>query len=109
MFFTLQLGMVAFFASLVLTPAVRSLARRWKILDYPSERKIHLCPTPRVGGEAVTLACFIAFGVLLFAGRGYQLSLHWRFGIWPLLAAIMTIFFVGLLDDLHGLTHWQKL
>jgi UDP-GlcNAc:undecaprenyl-phosphate GlcNAc-1-phosphate transferase len=109
MFLVLLLATVAFFASLILTPAVRSLALRWDILDYPSERKIHLCPMPRVGGVAIVLAYFAAFGALVIAGRNAPPVLQWSIAIWPLLAAIIAIFVIGLLDDLHGLTHWQKL
>jgi UDP-GlcNAc:undecaprenyl-phosphate GlcNAc-1-phosphate transferase len=109
MFLVLLLATVAFFASLMLTPAVRSLALRWNILDYPSERKIHLCPMPRVGGVAIVLAYFAAFGALLFEGRHGSLMSQWSIAVSPLLAAVITIFVIGLLDDLHGLTHWQKL
>jgi UDP-GlcNAc:undecaprenyl-phosphate GlcNAc-1-phosphate transferase len=109
MFLVLQLGAAALFASLILTPAVRALARRWKILDYPSERKIHLCPMPRVGGVAITVAYFFAFGAVLFAGRNEHAWLDRWVALGPFLAAITAIFVVGLVDDLHGLTHWQKL
>ena len=49
-----------FFAALVLTPVVRSLAFRVGNVDRPSDRKIHKTPTPLMGGVAVYLAFVIA-------------------------------------------------
>ncbi len=46
--------------------AVRELALRYKILDYPDEaRKHHTSPTPLLGGVAI----FIALTISLYAGR----------------------------------------
>jgi UDP-GlcNAc:undecaprenyl-phosphate GlcNAc-1-phosphate transferase len=48
---------VALVASLVLTAVVRSLARRWGILDSPDgQRKLHKSQVPLWGGVAVFLA-----------------------------------------------------
>lgn len=39
--------------SFFLTPVMRLIALRFKVLDFPSERKIHTEPTPLLGGIAV--------------------------------------------------------
>lgn len=54
----------AFVLSLSLTPLIRRLALKYQILDYPnSERKIHLRPTPLLGGGAI----FLSFTVVSLA------------------------------------------
>jgi UDP-GlcNAc:undecaprenyl-phosphate GlcNAc-1-phosphate transferase len=51
---------VALAASLAGTPMARELARRWGVLDQPSHRKVHLNPTPLLGGLAVYGAFWLA-------------------------------------------------
>lgn len=47
-------------ASLIGTPIARRLARQLGVLDRPSQRKVHLTPTPLLGGLAVYAAFWIA-------------------------------------------------
>jgi UDP-GlcNAc:undecaprenyl-phosphate GlcNAc-1-phosphate transferase len=56
---------LAMLAVLALTPAVRSLATRLRFLDYPSYKKVHLTPTPLMGGLAVALASLAAAAAAL--------------------------------------------
>ena len=64
----------------LLTPLVRSLARRFRVIDLPNERRPHKQPTARGGGVAVVLgvhaACLMAltFPWVQMAG---DLNLHW--------------------------------
>lgn len=110
MYSLLLLPIVAFVSSLLLTPAVRHFARRWNILDHPGERKIHLRPVPRIGGVAVALAYFVAYGALFVIGpRDSQVLWSARADISRILPAAIVIFAVGLLDDIHDLRPWQKL
>ena len=51
---------VALASSLAGTPMARELARRWGVLDQPSHRKVHLNPTPLLGGLAVYGAFWLA-------------------------------------------------
>jgi UDP-GlcNAc:undecaprenyl-phosphate/decaprenyl-phosphate GlcNAc-1-phosphate transferase len=51
---------LALAASLIGTPIARSLARRWGVLDQPSHRKVHIRPTPLLGGLAVYVAFWLA-------------------------------------------------
>src|SRR5581483_11253054 len=50
-------------ASLLGTPIARRLARRWGVIDQPSGRKVHLQPTPLLGGLAIYAGFWI--GLLL--------------------------------------------
>jgi UDP-GlcNAc:undecaprenyl-phosphate/decaprenyl-phosphate GlcNAc-1-phosphate transferase len=45
--------------TIALTPAFSALALRYQWVDLPNERKVHLVPTPRVGGLAMALAAFL--------------------------------------------------
>ena len=43
----------AFLGSCALTPVMVQISHHWNLVDIPTERKIHVQPTPRVGGIAV--------------------------------------------------------
>jgi len=43
----------AFLGSAALTPVMVQVSHRWNLVDIPTERKIHVQPTPRLGGVAV--------------------------------------------------------
>jgi UDP-GlcNAc:undecaprenyl-phosphate GlcNAc-1-phosphate transferase len=86
--------------SFLLTPLVRSAARRLGALDLPDERKIHGKPIPRLGG----LSIFVTFILVLFTS--YQFDFFYfppnflkeiNFG-W-LLAASAIVFGLGTFDD----------
>ena len=51
---------VALAGSLAATPVARRLAHRWGVLDQPSHRKVHLNPTPLLGGLAIYAAFWLA-------------------------------------------------
>jgi UDP-GlcNAc:undecaprenyl-phosphate/decaprenyl-phosphate GlcNAc-1-phosphate transferase len=56
------LFLVSLVATLFLTPLVRWFAFGWGVVDVPDEaRRIHKCPTPRLGGVAI----FLAFALTL--------------------------------------------
>ena len=46
--------------TLLLTPFLIRVARKYDFLDYPSELKTHLRPTPLLGGAAVFLGFLAA-------------------------------------------------
>lgn len=105
----------AFLLALIATPAAKSLARRFRILDDPGGRKIHNKPMPLTGGLAIYLAfsaatllflplsretlgilaigfLFIAFGFLDDAG----IKMRARYKIWShLLFAALLISLTG--------------
>ena len=60
---------VALFASLTLTPPVRQLALRVGMVDHPGTRKVHLQPTPLLGGMAIYAAVLLAMPRFCSAAR----------------------------------------
>lgn len=107
----LLLAAVSFLFSLLLTPLVRSLARRWNLVDVPDhKRKIHKKPVPRLGGVAIFAAyigsCLPASALLAHATFGLRIG----FTVLKLIApGTFVIFLTGLIDDVIGLKPWQKL
>lgn len=89
----------AFSLSYLLVPFARAVALRLKILDYPSSRKIHLEPTPLLGGIPIFMA---------FTGSILANSILDREVVAILLGAtLMTV--TGLLDDAFTLPARLKL
>lgn len=83
-------AILSFLLCLVLTP----LARRFDLVDHPSERKVHATPIPMVGGVAV----FMVFAaVTWFMTPAGPASI-------PLLLACGLMMITGLADDLHELS-----
>jgi UDP-GlcNAc:undecaprenyl-phosphate GlcNAc-1-phosphate transferase len=86
--------------SLLLTPRVKSIAKKMGALDLPGERKVHSQPIPRLGG----LSIFIAFYLVLFVTSQisfFFFPIHFlkeiKFG-W-LLVASAVVLGMGAVDD----------
>jgi UDP-GlcNAc:undecaprenyl-phosphate GlcNAc-1-phosphate transferase len=104
------LGVSSFVISSCLTPAVRNAFRHWGLVDRPDERKQHRIPVPRVGGIPIAVSYVAAFlFLLLFAHHDGQIVSSHMDLVWKLLPAAGAVFLVGLIDDIIGLTPWQKL
>jgi UDP-GlcNAc:undecaprenyl-phosphate/decaprenyl-phosphate GlcNAc-1-phosphate transferase len=101
MYSMIFLAFASFGLSLILTPLFRNLALRLNLLDLPDNRKIHKIPIPRVGGVAIVCSAAGAFG-LLFAFRLKAGLIVWAGAPFALrlLPAVLTIFCVGLVDDI---------
>jgi len=65
--FYLYFFLASFVLSLLITPLIRELSFRFKILDYPqlASRKIHKKATPLMGGGAI----FISFFLVIFLAK----------------------------------------
>ncbi len=106
--FLLALG-----AALVLTPLVARSAGALKLVDSPDGgRRLHDRPVPRLGGVAVFLGAALAGIVVLIAAQGifFPTGLHsgdMRFLAGVSLGAAL-LFFVGLIDDVRGLSAGTK-
>ena len=95
---------VALVCSFILTPLVRSVARRFGAIDLPGGRKIHTRPIPRLGGFSI----FIAFHLVLLVSPQFAFF-HFppdflrgiRFG-WIFLASTI-ILGLGSIDDFKRL------
>src|SRR5438445_11339834 len=59
------LFLIAVFSSLTITPLIRRLCERFKLLDVPADgRRVHTKSIPRLGGVAVFLSVMIALSTL---------------------------------------------
>ena len=83
----------AFLITLIATPLVSYVARKYKIFDLPSTRRIHTSPVPRLGGIALFLGFIVALLIV--------------FGFDPRVLGIAIcgtlIFLLGLADDIYDL------
>jgi len=111
MYSLIFLGAVSFVLSLILTPLVRNVFRRYGMVDRPElDRKRYGQPVPKGGGIPLAISFVASFGFLLlakFGGSNYvQAGLPLALRIMP---AAFLVFATGLLDDVFGLKQWQKL
>ena len=98
------LFLIATFASLILTPVVRRLCERYKLLDVPVDgRRLHLTAVPRLGGVAIYLSCVIALATLPFVDNLLTQTLRGRANeILVALIPATLVFLFGVYDDLRG-------
>jgi UDP-GlcNAc:undecaprenyl-phosphate/decaprenyl-phosphate GlcNAc-1-phosphate transferase len=90
---------VALALALALTPLVRALASRLRMVAAPKADRWHRKPTAMLGGVAIYVA--VALTYLLFIP-------HTRAG-WVVLGASTALFVVGLVDDFLHIKPYQKL
>ncbi|MBK5283059.1 MAG: undecaprenyl/decaprenyl-phosphate alpha-N-acetylglucosaminyl 1-phosphate transferase [Nitrospiraceae bacterium] len=95
----LHILLFAFLVAGALTPFMVHLGHQWGLVDQPSERKIHVHPTPRLGGVAVYLG---------FLGSVLLNSIlpDWMIAT---LAAGSLLLIVGVIDDVWELPAASKL
>ena len=91
--------LLSLFLSLLLTPAVRRLARRLEVLDAPSSRKAHERSTPLLGGMAI----FLSFAIAVI----YNLYFSFQLKGVAIGATLVMVF--GLADDIWDLPALMKL
>lgn len=81
-----------------LTVGLMRFAVRWGLIDHPGQRKVHVEPTPLVGGLAMLLTL-----LLLQAAIG-----HFPFQSASMLAALILVTAIGVADDARELSHRAK-
>src|SRR3972149_2137627 len=86
------------FITVSLIPVMTGLATRFQLVDFPSQRKVHTLPVPRIGGLAMTIGVIIP--IVIWA-RGDDFAKAYIAG-----AGTLVIF--GLLDDMKGLGYMMK-
>lgn len=94
--------------ALILTPLVRSFARWAKVLDIPSERKIHKQPVPLLGGLAIFLSFNLAIALTILFDKalvGETILGRWQ----ALFVCQVIILSFGIFDDVRRLKPWVKL
>jgi UDP-GlcNAc:undecaprenyl-phosphate GlcNAc-1-phosphate transferase len=95
----LYLLLFAFLLSFLLTPVIRFIATKLKILDIPEERKIHEEPIPLMGG----LAIYISYVVTIFLNFAFSIELK------GVVIGGTIILLIGLIDDIRKLSATWKL
>jgi UDP-GlcNAc:undecaprenyl-phosphate GlcNAc-1-phosphate transferase len=102
---------ISFVLVVLLTPFIRRKAIQWGAIDVPdSGRRIHLRPTPRLGGVAVYLAFLLT--LLCVPLLGNLVSQSFRANLPRLLALLLPatlMFAFGIYDDFKGSTATQKI
>ena len=93
--------LLAFAGTVALVPPVRRLAQRTGMLDKPAARKLHIDPTPLLGGLAMYVA--VVFVVFVFLDRQ-----AWD-QVWAVLAGGTLLLIVGIVDDVLSLPAGFKL
>lgn len=90
--------LLLFFLSMTISaglmPLVIRFAFRFNLLDQPDQRKIHLNPTPKIGGLAVAAGFLPA--LLIAEGQSPELT--------AIIAGTLLIFFSGIMDDIFCLS-----
>lgn len=111
MFLILTLGGLSVLLALIFTPMVRDVIGKYGFLDRPDGvRKMHLAPVPRAGGIAIVLAYTSTFAIAFLLPFSYTFVLHNALPrILQLTLVALVVFLTGVLDDLLGLSAWQKL
>lgn len=95
--------------TLLLTPMVIRAAQRWGALDHPNARKVHVVPTPHLGGVAIYATFGIAALLALVLSARLRTSFSESLSFWLSLAAGGTlVFLLGLYDDLRHASVWVK-
>jgi UDP-GlcNAc:undecaprenyl-phosphate GlcNAc-1-phosphate transferase len=91
-----------------LTPLVRRLALRFRVIDHPSDRKIHPAPTPTMGGLAMWAGFLVAMITSRFLPFFEPMNLT---AAEPLAAAVTCTLMTGLgvIDDRRGTSALAKL
>ena len=89
----------SFLVCFLVTPLVRGVARRLEVMDYPDPRKVHLIPTPLLGGVAVAGT----FALILLYNFNFSLGLK------GVVLGAGIVFFSGVTDDMFGLPAGVKL
>ena len=99
----------AFVLTLILTPIVRELNRKFGMVDKPDPRRINKVPIPRGGGLAIVIGVFVSYGIFL-AASGTMDTMGMKpeaFG--KMVALSCTIAAIGFADDKFSLKPGLKL
>lgn len=95
---------VAVASALLLTPVVRTVALRLKVIDVPEDRKVHRDITPTLGGVAIFLSYILAVGVFILVKK-HPISSDL---VGVVLGSVVILIF-GVIDDVRGLSPLMKL
>jgi UDP-GlcNAc:undecaprenyl-phosphate GlcNAc-1-phosphate transferase len=98
------LFLIATFSALIITPLIRRLCERFKLLDVPTDgRRVHTKAIPRLGGVAIFLSVMLALASLLLVSNLLTESLqYYRPVLFKVLIPSFLVLLLGVYDDLRG-------
>ncbi len=96
----LAFGLLSLLLSLILTPAIRTLAIKIKLIDKPNYRKVHQIPTPLIGGITIGVIVLIVVGIS-------QLQIISNY--FMILISGFVMLLVGIIDDKTDMRALYKL
>lgn len=99
------LFLIATIAALLITPLVRRLCQRFKLLDVPADgRRIHTSGIPRLGGLAIFFSMTLALATLPLVSNLLTQSLRSYYTTDLLVALVPAtlVLLLGIYDDLRG-------
>lgn len=98
------LFLIATFSALVITPVIRRLCERFKLLDVPADgRRVHTSAIPRLGGVAIYLSLLLALSTLFFVSNLVTESLQFYSPVlFKVLIPTSLVLLLGVYDDLRG-------
>ncbi len=98
------LFVIATFSTLIITPMVRRLCERFRLLDIPADgRRVHTVGIPRLGGVAIYLSSLIALSSLLFVSNLLTETLSYFSPMFlKVLIPSSLVLLLGIYDDLRG-------
>ncbi len=99
--------LVAFIFAMALAaaivPNIVSYANRKKLFDTAGDRKIHEGDIPRLGGIGVFAAFVLTVSAFAFLEVRFRSDISGDLRYWPIFGALISMFALGLVDDLKGL------
>ena len=98
------LFVIATIASLGITPVIRRLCERFRLLDVPADgRRVHVKAIPRLGGVAIFLSMATALSLLPLVSNLLTQSLaHWTDQMFLAAIPATLVLLLGIYDDLRG-------
>jgi len=96
---------VSFLLSTLISPLAIKLGNKFKILDLPSERKIHSKPVPRTGGIVFFVVFWILIALFLISKT---LIVDSKLLLYFFISSLI-IFLLGLIDDKKTLSPYLRL
>ena len=91
--------LICFFASILITPLVKSLAIKIGATDQPNDRKVHTKVMPRLGGLAIYISFLL--GILIYQPESPYTN--------SIIIGSIVIIITGILDDIFELSARVKL
>lgn len=97
--YTLLLIAFTMIVSLIITPIIIVISKKLDLVDRPNFRKVHTKPISVMGGTV------ILFSFLIGIWLGHPIEREVK----PLILGAITMYMVGLIDDIYDLRPYLKL